>query len=241
MNELFAQSSCREVFLGPSDFVSNEVWGNIEVRVSRETLFGNEIEVRRVGRSQLIDGKSLFGEDLGGEDAVFIGLNSLGHMYLVANVYRYDGKMAFEKPTLNTRSSILDRGLVLRIQDTDGTLQDQIIDYFKENGAPRAIDCSAGACKVMNNSTGIQLARTYKQMLMPEELVKKIVVEGVKNSKGEDLQVQLFVIGNGSVEAPIAAAERQRQTLITRVGNIAVQGVISVYGLVSVFTSLFFL
>lgn len=237
------QITCGELF----DFENaravkgiEEQWDDVTAVVSTTQLFGREVEIRRVDRSQLIRGKVLFGESIGGDSAIFIGLNSAGHMYLVANVYRYDGKFAFEKPALNTRSSNLDRGLVVRIDDPDGKLQDQIIAYFKNNEAPRAIDCSAGACKVVGAATGVKLASTVRETVLPSQLLRRLVIEGVKNPDGSARKAQLFALGNGDPTVIIQAADRASRKYVQLLGNEAVKLATVGIGIASLVSGLLF-
>lgn len=185
-----------------------ENWDGVNVVVTPKLFEGQWIEMRRVQRSQLIGGHSMMGELLGGDTAFFIGLNSGGHMYLVSNVYRYDGKFGFDNSTLRQSTSVLDRGIVLRIQDRDGSIQDQIINYLKQNGAPRAINCAAGVCRVMNESSQIRVARNLREVVLPSALIKRMILDGVRGSDGQQKKVQLFMIGNAEPETVIQSSDR---------------------------------
>ena len=188
-----------------------EDWNDVKVIVTPQLLFGKLIDVRHIERSELLGGHKMMAELLGGESAFFIGLNSGGHMYLVSNVYRYDGKFGFDNSTLREKTSVLDKGLVLRIEDKDGSIQDNIINYLKEIGAPRAINCNAGVCKILNESSQIKIARNMKQIILPSALIENIIVKGIKNKNGTDKKIQMFVIGNSQPEAILKASDRLAQ------------------------------
>ncbi len=220
----YAQLSCHSLY-ETSTPKRVEEWDDVKVLVTEQKLFGKDVEIRQVSRDQLLHGETLLGESLGGDEAIFIGLNSLGHMYLVANIYRFDGQFAFEKPKYNPKSSHLHKGLVLRIEDRDGKLQDQIIAYFKKNGPPRAIDCASGVCKVLSRSSEIQLATSLKQKLLPKELFKKIVVDGVREKDGTKKEVQVFVLGNSNPELILKAADRYAESMV----NTATSGILPTF------------
>lgn len=202
-----AQMSCKSIH-------STEEWDDLTVHVSNMTILDQQVEVRRVDKSQLINGKAVLGESLGGDEAFFIGLNTAGHMYMVANVYRFDGKFAFEKPDLKTRSSLLDRGLVVRIEDKDGNIQDQIIDYLKRNGPPRAIDCAAGVCKILSRAADIKLANSIRQSMLPKELIQKLITQGVHGADGKPKKVQVFILGNMSPEMIFQASDKAAKNYV---------------------------
>lgn len=209
----YGQLSCHSLY-DLSQVKRVEKWDDVKVLVTEQKLFGKHVTIRQVSRDQLLHGDSLLGESLGGDEAIFIGLNSLGHMYLVANVHRFDGQFGFEKPIYNPRSSILHKGLVLRIEDKDGKLQDQIIAYLKQHGPPRAIDCASGVCKVLSQSSNIELATNMKQKLLPKELFKKIVVDGVQDKDGTNRDVQVFILGNSNPEMILKAADRYAESMV---------------------------
>lgn len=235
---VLAQLRC-EALMHSIQNTRTEEWDDVKVLVSEMTLFGKQVEVRRVERSQLIKGRTIFAENLGGDDAFFIGLNSAGHMYLVANVYRYDGKFAFEKPQLNTRSSLLDKGMVVRIEDPDGVVQDQIIDYFKKNGAPRSLDCAAGVCKLVGEAAGIRMANNIRQRVLPTELMRKLVTQGVKGRDGQQKKVQLFIIGNAEPETIIQAADRAGRQYMRALAPYAAGAGLASVGVIATFINLF--
>ncbi len=235
---VFAQQKCAGYFTAPK-VERYEEWDDVKVLVTEATLFGKKVELRRVERNQLIKGRTVFAENLGGDDAFFIGLNSAGHMYLVANVYRYDGKFAFEKPQLNTRSSLLDKGLVLRIEDRDGRIQDEIIDYLKNKGAPRSIDCAAGVCKMMSEASGIQLAENLRQTILPNELLKKLITKGVRGADGHPKKVQVFIIGNSDPQTIIQASERASRQYVKALAPYAVGVTVAATGIIASFINFF--
>lgn len=215
-----------------------EYWEDVKVMVNTGILFGKAIDVRRVDRTQLHNGMFM-GEELGGDDAFFIGLNSGGHMYLVANVYRYDGKVAFERSTIREKSSWLDKGIVLRVEDPDGKIQDQIIDYFKKNGAPRSVNCAAGVCKVLNESSELKVARGLRQTVIPSELIRNIILNGIKGPHGEKKEAQLFVIGNADPKTVIDASDRLVQRYYKTLKPYAVGASVASIGLISTLISWF--
>ncbi len=215
-----------------------EYWNDVKVVVNTGTLFGKVIDVRRVDRTQLHNGMFM-GEELGGDDAFFIGLNSGGHMYLVANVYRYDGKVAFERSTIREKSSWLDKGIVLRVEDPDGKIQDQIIDYFKKNGAPRSVNCAAGVCKVLSESSELQVARGIRQTVIPSALIRNIVLNGIKGPQGQRKEAQLFVIGNADPKTVIDASDRLVQRYYRTLKPYAVTAGVASLGLISTLISWF--
>lgn len=234
--ELLASPSSQEAVRSA---VRTEHWDDVKVLVSQMTIYDRQVTVRRVERSELIRGRTIFAENLGGDDAFFVGLNSAGHMYLVANVYRYDGKLAFEKPQLNTRSSLLDRGLVIRIADPEGKIQDQIIAYFRQKGPPRSLDCAAGVCKLVSEAAGIELAQNVRQRVLPHELMRQLITQGVRGTDGRRQQTQLFVIGNAEPQTVLQAAERvSRQYIRTATPYLAGAGLATV-GIIATFVNLF--
>ncbi len=215
-----------------------EYWDDVKVMVNTGVLFGKVIDVHRVDRTQLHNGMFM-GEELGGDNAFFIGLNSGGHMYLVANVYRYDGKVAFERATIREKSSWLDKGIVLRVEDPDGKIQDQIIDYFKKNGAPRSVNCAAGVCKVLNESSELQVARGIRQTVIPSALIRNIVLNGIKGPQGQRKEAQLFVIGNADPKTVIDASDRLVQRYYRTLRPYGVTAGVASLGLISTLISWF--
>lgn len=215
-----------------------EYWDDVKIVITPGVLFGKAIDIHRVDRTQLHNGMFM-GEELGGDNAFFIGLNSGGHMYLVANVYRYDGKVAFERSTIREKSSWLDKGIVLRVEDPDGRIQDQIIDYFKKNGAPRSVNCAAGVCKVLNEAAELRVARGVRQTVIPSELIRNIILNGVKGPNGQRKEAQLFVIGNADPKTVIDASNRLVQRYYRTLRPYVVGAGAASIGLISTLVSWF--
>jgi hypothetical protein len=138
---------------------------------------------------------------------------------LVADLLRYDGKLLFETPGLNTRLDALDKGLILRIPDPDGKIQDAINEYFRINGAPRSLDCAAGLCKVLTQSAGVQLPGTFIDQVMPHKLMRRLIDEGASTADGRRIDVHVFMIGNGTPELVLKAAERAMYKQMSDLAN----------------------
>lgn len=192
--------------------LDREFYGEIAVTVDHELIFGQSVEVRHISRDQLIRQRHLLSDELDSDQAIFIGLNASGHVYLTANVYRYDGKLLYEKPGLD-KSGRLERGLVLRIEDPDSLFQDALSADLKARGASPSITCAAGLCELVNRTTGVKIAKgkgIYAHF-SPTELVQKIIQLGLQDKNGRHLKVQVFMIGNGHAEALLKAARNQER------------------------------
>lgn len=216
-----------------------EIWDNVELLVTKNVLFGKLVDVYRVDRNQLHGGRFM-GEELGGDDAFFIGLNSGGHMYLVANVYRYDGKIGFEPGTVREKTSWLDKGLVLRIEDPDGRIQDKIIDYLKNNNAPRSVNCAAGVCKVLKKSAQIEVSSRIPETVIPSAMIEHLILNGYKTADGKRKPVQLFMIGNADPKTVIDASDKLVSRYYKALKPMAITFGLSSAGLLAGFLSWLF-
>lgn len=179
-----------------SELACNEAFGRAGIHQT-ERLYGREIEYQKIPSSEL--NRSVFSShDLDSANAIFLGIQTDGHSYLVVNKRRYDGQSLYSKPTIS-KSAVVSQGVVFRIADPEGKLSAPILKMIEEQTFRRTFNCVLGVCSLLGQPNEIGFADGPIHAVFPEKLLKQLLTKDVVDSSGTNVDVQTFVIGDYSL------------------------------------------
>ena len=158
-----------------------------------ETVYKQEIQYQRVSSKHLKQGQ-LKADLIDDRDVVFIGLNMKGHMYIVADGYRYDykGRSFFKSAAARKNNNLLTRGIVIKLDDYTGEIAAGVEEFFAKNEGAKAISCIKGSCRAVSESGVVNFNDNGMSSLLPSNFLKNYIVNGVEGS-------ELFVLGDKSL------------------------------------------
>lgn len=158
-----------------------------------ETVYNTDINYQRVSSDHLKQGH-LPANLLNEEQAVFVGMTDRGHMYIVADGFRYDykGKSFFKRATQRKSNNLLSKGIVIKLEDLSGEIALGVEEFFEQNLNAKAISCIKGSCKAISHSGVININDNGMSSVLPSRFLKKYITNGIENS-------QLFVLGDNSL------------------------------------------
>lgn len=176
-SSVMASSGCDRVFLGE--------W--------ETATYKNELVSYKRVSSEHLKRKFLAADLLNEEDAVFIGITEMGHMYLVADGFRYDykGRSFLKTATSKKDNNLLNEGVVIRLEDKTGEIAQGIDEYFLEHEGDKAISCIKGSCRALSHSGAIDLNEKSLNSILPSRFLKNYLKNGIENS-------ELFIVGDQS-------------------------------------------
>ncbi len=124
-----------------------------------------------MGSSNLTFGK-LSSSKLNSKNAVFIGIIEKGHAYIVAVENRFDGHYFDWKSSLK-KTDRLHRGIVIRLEDSDGTFKNKVENFIQKGNVP-STTCVSGVCTVMNKSQAVSINGKKYTIFIPLIFSKKL-------------------------------------------------------------------
>lgn len=216
---LFSIKNLQSKEFGPHCSISlksilSDLTNELEVQSHVTKVFGSDRHYIQIPSSQLKQGK-ISSSVLNKEKAIFIGIQDNGHSYIVAVGKRFDGEMLYNPPKIKD-SDFLSKGLVIRIEDKDGTLSDKIQLILAENQKPLSLSCVSGACKIINNSKELNVNDENLKEVLPITLVKKLIMGHLKNNTGETFNSDIILLGDGELSKQI---DKIRLASYSRIGE----------------------
>ena len=132
---------------------------------------------------------------------IFIGFTFIGHTYFMIDGHRYDGGfgLLFGAGKIRKRDN-LSPGVIFRIKQVSDHLTEKLIISLESKEKPISITCSSGVCSYLDNNG---LKTTYLSRFIPSMLFAHIIKNGIKTKDGEQLDVDLTVLGVRSIERSI--------------------------------------
>ena len=189
-NFAFAEGfSCSDIFVKSN--VSS-------FRGETETVFGQAVSFLRVDSNSL-NMRKISSALLDNDKAIFIGIAENSHMYIVAGRYRYDGDFLISEPSISY-SEKLSEGVVIRLEDSDGSLKKSLVEYFNAGNRPRSVDCVSGVCSIISRVSQMKVNESTLRTLFPQVFLRKVLQHGFTKPNGEEIGVQLLVVGDERIE-----------------------------------------
>lgn len=147
------------------------------------------------------------------KEAVFIGITEMGHMYLVANGFRYDykGRSFLKKATAKKNNNLLNEGVVIRVEDKHGEIAQGIDEFFLEHEGDKAISCIKGSCRALSHSGAININDKTINSILPSRFFKNYLKNGIEGS-------ELYIVGDHSFKKTLKALENITNEQIYQVG-----------------------
>ena len=205
-----ANQTCANIFFSPTpirDFIE-----------APTTLWASKVNFLRVPSQKLKSGK-LLASNLNSSNALFIGIQPNGHMYIVTERYRFDGDFIHGTPTLK-ETNLLNEGIVIRLEDSDGSLKNSVENYFFENGAPKSLNCVSGVCKVLGSTNELTFDKRELSAFMPLSFLRKTIQQKVTDKFGRPVRVQLFILGDRDVNELVSAIRTTTHNISVMYGLI---------------------
>lgn len=199
------------VFLPVSQAITNcnlllehivKVHPDAVVQKTQERLFGKDVAYTRIDTKHGKDrakASQLFSEP----NSIYFAFNEFGHSYVVAGHYRFDGDILYTINNFNSKSDLLDKGIVIRIPLTQE--QRESLDSVLSNPEKFAsLTCVGAACNALKQTYGIKF-RTGKFpiTLRPRSAIGRIIRDGLIDNKGALLPVELYLLNSDSMGASL--------------------------------------
>lgn len=165
------------------------------------TLFNKQVQALRVKSSDLKKGL-ISTAKLAPEKAVFIGIDPYGHMYIVAGKYRFDGNM-FLKPSSLRSVNFLSQGIVIRIEDQDGAILNNVVNYLRNGATSSGLTCVGDACTIINQATDLNVNDERLYTNFPVRFLRQVIEHGFTSQTANGLDVQIIVIGDSDPKSLI--------------------------------------
>ena len=164
-----------------------------------ERIYGRDISFRRIS-SELLRQSKYSSKQLTPIDAVFIGIASNGHAYLLTGEDRFDGGLMFGD-SLAKKSTVLDEGIVVRLDDPEGKLQQAIDDFMTNKSLPRGVSCVSSLCKLLGRSVSVNVPSEYEKTIFPNTLLKMLLTSELRDYSGRKHTVSVYVLGDNSLQS----------------------------------------
>lgn len=207
----------------PSAFPNANQTNWVEEKIK---VFDESISVRRL-TGQSLRYRSVLVSDFAPERSVFIGMMPNRHMYVMAAGYRYDGNL-FQMETTLRDSRILSPGVVVRLEDDDGTLYQNFKSYFESAVLPASFNCVTGVCMLSREASDLPLRRT----LYPHQLMKQLMTGDL----GPRIKREILIVGDHDVARLMQISQKESREITIGLGF----GLPMAAGLIVYLTSLLF-
>jgi hypothetical protein len=119
--------------------------------------------------------------------------NTQGHMYLILNGERFDGRMFRAAATVLQNGWKLSKGLIIRYRGLSQTDKDAVTKWLQSDDDIKAPTCVAAANKLLYGVLGFKNA-PKNSYWMPGSYLKYLAANGLLNSEGDRLSAEIFVI-----------------------------------------------
>jgi hypothetical protein len=183
-----------------------------------ETIFGQDLHYLRVPSRYLRQGILFSAKRLDSQSALFIGIEPNGHTYLLAGGTRYDGNSPTQEQSIR-KTKLLSSGIVIRIEDPDGKLTQNIEQYLNKHNEPFAFNCASGTCLITWRANQITIDEKRLRTIFPKVLLERYVDGVVRDGNGNELNLDVFVLGDSSLAGLIEAMEERQKSETFRYTN----------------------
>lgn len=206
--------SCRPVGTSP-----RSVAKDLEPTVVE--IFGKPVEVTRITGVATGGGPFLLKDAMGDlSRGVFIGVSDVGHVYLMADGYRFDGEM-FLRHGKTRETELASPGLLVHFPG----LTPEVVARVKEEMTKAAnigtfATCVHGACAILNKA-GVRIPGSYGMLPVSITTLMNDVLSGdVRDTRGEPVELQLYEAGPSSATEVLAYSQGREAELMINTGLV---------------------
>lgn len=134
---------------------------------------------------------------------IYIGISG-GHTYFWINGYRYDGGLNLVTQLSKVRQlDTLSYGVIVRVKNAPNEIIESLMKRLETNNKPISITCSSGVCRFLGGS-GLSLPKVTRYY--PSYFLNSILNNGIKTKNGEELKIDLTVVGINSFQKNITSS-----------------------------------
>jgi hypothetical protein len=119
--------------------------------------------------------------------------NTRGHMYLIINGVRMDGRMFFAPQTEETTDWKLSKGLVIRYKNMPPENKQMLADWLATDAIVKGPSCVAVANKILYRETGF-IKHDNKIHWFPSTYLKYLALHGLQGVNGERLTPEIYTL-----------------------------------------------
>jgi len=153
------------------------------------------VELRTKGEAEFSE-PALFTDNSDLIIGVDVTGNTHGHMYMIINGARYDGRMFWAPSTVKKSDWRINKGLIIRYKGMPEANKQKLIEYMSaEENATHTATCVAGACTVLYQFSefGIDPGKLY---WFPANYLKYLAENGLYGKDGVRLQPTIYTINH---------------------------------------------
>ncbi len=144
---------------------------------------------KHVPRSQVFAGKPadlIIGIDVTG--------NTQGHMYLIIDGTRIDGRMFFKGQDESRGDPKISDGLVIAYRNLPEENKRRLIDWVRSDDTIHAPSCVATACRVLYGHGGLTSGPDRPRYWFPSTFLRNIAQHHLQGADGQQLKPEIYTI-----------------------------------------------
>lgn len=124
--------------------------------------------------------------------------NTQGHMYLIVDGVRIDGRMFF-KGHDETSEPQISNGLAIRYRNIPEPNRTKLLEFVRSSEALKSPSCVATACKILYREAGFESGAKRPTHWFPGPYLKTIAEHGISGESGERMTPEIYTV-NTEVE-----------------------------------------